>query len=223
MTNVQQQEKRTGFSIIIKFIKELLQEKGEMTPQFWLEKKSKDDIKVVTGILIFETKQKDMALKAMRDVTQQFEADTCYVAFEGWYSAVKQGDLPYIAPSKSVDRKEAIVVGKFTKSMRNVTITIPFTREKEKIVFGKQFKSKEGITIWNPFIEFEGVRERFDKDMDETDDAFFKKQAKILAKKYHKEVTNASEEKMGEIAKMVMKDMEELKKKIKDNVIEDKK
>lgn len=222
MSQPWQQEKRAGVSTIVNFTKDLLQEKGEISPQFWLEKKSEKDINMVTGVLVFETKTKDLALEALRDMVQKFKADTCYVAFEGWYSAVATGDLPYIQPSKSVDRKEAVVIGKFTKSMKNVTVTIPFTRENEKIVFGKQIKSKEGITIWNPFLEFEGVRERFDKDIDKTDDAFFKKQAKILSKKYSKKVEEASsEEEMKKIVEMVLKDMEELKKKVEDNFIED--
>lgn len=111
--------------------------------------------KVVIGLDFRDDEEKEIAIDKLRELLQKIQTDHYFIISESYYVQRKKEDGIRIRPSQQPDKKEAIVITKFTKTLEDEMMLIPFRREGDNIIFEKEeyMKSSEILSKFNIFKE----------------------------------------------------------------------
>jgi len=165
--------------------KKILVEQGQHLPQAFISRK---DGSMAIVALCIEDSNKDAMRKLLIKIVRESEAASYFLVMEAYMSSAGKG-MPYIPPSKSVERKDCLIISKYSKDMRNDTIVVPFHKDKgNKIIFEEEIKVGESVSTWNAYLEEEGIQERMELDVKRINDDFFKDMAKRFTDKYSGEM-----------------------------------
>lgn len=210
---------------ILEFGKEILEKRGGVQAQILFEKEVDDGVIINSAILFFDNeKEKNKILKIIRKIAQTFGAEKAFFLTEGYMSQVpKDGKLPYIRPSRSIKRKDCLVVSEFTRDLKtSKNVTLIFRKEGDEIIYEDKIEGDDVESIWNPFIELEGLKERNVKHIKEMDEKFLETQAKKFHKKYAPKLEKAETEKeRREILVEMIKEMKNIKSDIEKQMYEE--
>jgi len=103
-------------------------------------------------------------------------------------SVRKPGDLPFVRPMRDAKRKECLMVSEFRRDQKNRTKCTIFhweeKRNKKRLVIEDEKSDLGSTSLWNFFLEKEGLEERSDKLSEKSNDAFYRREAKIMTKKF---------------------------------------
>lgn len=192
------------------------------------------DNKIGMVVLQFTDNTKAKAREEARVLIHRFKLDYYFFVTEGWISMTnkeKLGSMPSIRPSRSVDRKEVLVICEFRKDRKNKSVMRIFERDKDdNPVFVKREaidgSDSMGGSLWDFFLEKEGVEESIDKTMYATNERFFKREAKLMSEKFKDRFANLmtgklSEEQQKQLAKEMNDYMETRKQRVQKKMLED--
>jgi hypothetical protein len=193
---------------IEKKAKEVLEVKGSHQPQLMGVKPNGE---IVIALLMFRNnEEKEQIRQVTRHLIEKENITHYFTIMESWLSQ-QDGSMPYVQPSKRVDRKEALVIIEFRKGEKEKGFAQIFSRKGKKIVWGEKNELGESHSIWNFFLEEEGVNERMDKVVKDTNEKYVKQMAKKMSDKFKPQfnemLAEKDQQKKEELAHKLAEDM----------------
>jgi hypothetical protein len=130
-----------------------------------------EDKKIINVLFIFKNdNEKEEMIKGIRNFVSEKGVTEYILINECWFIIPKNKSDFDIRPSKNLNRKEMLIISKYTKdSLNDETYLIEFERVKDEIVIKHEEKTSSRNDLkstWNFFYEYEGTKEAIEKDME---------------------------------------------------------
>ena len=203
---------------------EFLEKQGHHFPQLIMVNKDDGVSIILVNIDMDDWEAKEEFLRSTRAFVKEHEIVRYYYIAEAWMVKrnAKKPDMPFVQPSRCVDREEVLVIQEFNQDMTGRSVLRPFARQGKTIVWGERVVDNlQPDSMWNFYIELDGVLEKNTKLRKDVTERFFRQQSKKLSKKYYQEFCDAKtpEERIA-VLKKVTDDAARMKREVDKRIYE---
>ncbi|MBW2970817.1 hypothetical protein KY320_01505 [Candidatus Woesearchaeota archaeon] len=219
--------KKMEFEDVIEIAQEQLTQDGEVMAQIV----AKFGEKMAVIGLGFQTSEEKNSIRAkIKNMIRSANVEQYWFMSGAWVSKAEKGDRPFVRPTLDINRQEIVVICEFNKGKDDRIAVIEYKRDKNdkiKITNINRFEDKGAadFSFWDAFIDEEIIKEKSQKSIKETNEAYFNKLSKRLAEKYAGEfkaaLENKDKEAFDELSKKLMQEIEAEKKRLRQSTLED--
>jgi len=188
------EEKKLDMETVIEMAKDTLRKSKSISPEVIMESTKNGKTERVMALFVMDGPDgKEKAKEALRALVSLHQSDRYFLFMEVWMSSVdmENMDHPYLMPSKSKNRQEALLISEYRRDLTTKLVTIPFERKRNTIIFKKPISTDQSNSTWNAYLELEGINERMDKFRSEMHDKYLRHLSKKMADKYKAEFVNS--------------------------------